>query len=191
MLGYPVVCRRLPPSTVLLAFLLLLFSCTQQYHPVSAQQAPSWYFTNPLHDDISISCRQNLCQRSTAFANGTLALEDALQGLQLRPMISVRSQEYFRLVGCTTIGGNNGASTGGMILDETNPGVIAILLDELSRRAGFTWRDSYGHVGHKCIRHEWRLGQSFGRIFETGSRLSHWLLRCEHCLGGHAGRIGQ
>ena len=56
-------------------------------------------------------------------------MEDALEGLEL-PTVNVISQ-YFRL----------NEETGA--LDGDYPGLTSVLLDELARRAEFTWRDSY------------------------------------------------
>ena len=72
--------------------------------------------------------RQNVYERSHTVTSKDIPLRDALRGLKLRAWIF--SGEYLKLVP--------------MVLNEEYPGLLAILLDELAVRAGFTWRNSYG-----------------------------------------------
>lgn len=81
--------------------------------------------------------RQNVCQRQTAYANGETTLADALEGMKLRAVLG--ETQYFRL----------NRETGA--LDEDYPGLQPIILDELARRAKFTWRDSYAVVAETPV----------------------------------------
>ena len=73
--------------------------------------------------------RQDVCDRYDAVRGGTLSMRDALRGLSLRPVLRVG--KYFHYDNVTGI-------------DAEDPGFMATLLDELARRAGFTWRQSFG-----------------------------------------------
>lgn len=68
---------------------------------------------------------------------GNITLSDALKGLNLSVVLtdyqSEANQPFFTL-------NEEG------VIDEENPGLFAIILDELARRAGFSWRNSYGVV---------------------------------------------
>ena len=75
--------------------------------------------------------RQKICDRYDSYANGEVELKDALSGLQVRPIVQV-GDGYFHI----------DESTGG--INETNPGLIAKVLDELASRGNFTWRNSFG-----------------------------------------------
>jgi len=81
----------------------------------------------PLTEGITF--RQDLCDRNNAFQNKTIELRDALRGLELR--VGVREGPYFIL---------DERDKG---IDATYPGIAAVILDELGRRAGFTWRNSF------------------------------------------------
>jgi hypothetical protein len=94
-----------------------------------AQQKPA-FEARPFEDVESF--RQNVCDRAVKVESGEVELRESLEGLQLRPIMG--DPNYFNL----------DLSTGG--IDATYPGLIAVLLDELARRAGFTWRDSYGVI---------------------------------------------
>lgn len=71
-----------------------------------------------------------MCDRQEDFRNGTVALRNALEGFNLRPLIPFG--EFSPLDNVT-----------GAILEEP-VGYTVVLLDELAKRAGFTWRDSFG-----------------------------------------------
>ena len=94
---------------------------------VMAQEVPT--LPAEMHS-YNVTYRQNVCGRHDEFYNGNVELRNALQGFQLHPYIRVG--EYF----------NINPTTGG--IDEEDPGLVAVILDELSERAGFTWRNSYG-----------------------------------------------
>ena len=85
--------------------------------------------------DRTVSYRTNVCDRQLQLYNGTLVLPDALRGLNLTVSItnyvSGIERVFFSLDPTTNK------------IDETNPGVFALILDELAIRAGFTWRNSF------------------------------------------------
>jgi hypothetical protein len=85
------------------------------------------YTTTPL--DKNVTHRQNVCDRYEKFREGKVELRLALEGLKLKPLI--RTGDYFHYDAVTGI-------------DRADPGLMADLLDEVARRAGFTWRDSFG-----------------------------------------------
>lgn len=96
---------------------------------VHGQEKPS-ILIPAFSTNTSLVARQNVCDRFYAYDRGQVKLESALSGLQLRPALA--AGDFFRL----------DETTGG--IDEYYPGMIAVILDELASRAGFTWRDSFG-----------------------------------------------
>ena len=76
----------------------------------------------------TINQRQDLCERYRRVQAGDLQLRHALQGLELRPFVYVDA--FFRYTPAAGI-------------DPDNPGMLALMMDELGRRAGFTWRHSF------------------------------------------------
>ena len=114
---------KLSPSLLLLS----LVSTTMTAVTVMAQEVPN--LPAEMHT-YNVTYRQDVCGRHDEFYNGKVELRNALQGFQLQPLIRVG--EYFQL----------NPTTGG--IDTEDPGLVAIILDELSERAGFTWRTSFG-----------------------------------------------
>ena len=112
----------------LFTVLLLLFSTTV------AQEAP--YYTTAKFDR-SVSHRTNVCNRQQALYNGNITLSEALSGLNLSVVLtnyqSPASTPFFTL-------NDEG------VIDEENPGLFSVILDELAERTGFQWRNSYGVV---------------------------------------------
>jgi hypothetical protein len=85
--------------------------------------------------DLSQNFRTNVCEQQRQIWNGSLALPDALRGLNLNVVIANYQRgnaedEFFTLV--------DGK------IREGYPGLYAVILDEVSRRAGFQWRNSFG-----------------------------------------------
>uniref|UniRef100_A0A7S3VGG4 Ionotropic glutamate receptor C-terminal domain-containing protein n=1 Tax=Chaetoceros debilis TaxID=122233 RepID=A0A7S3VGG4_9STRA len=78
------------------------------------------------------SFRNNFCDRQAQVENGTRNLTDALDGMN----ISVHLMDW--KLGKTIKYDNNG------ILDDNDPGLFVNILDEVAKRAGFQWRDSFG-----------------------------------------------
>ena len=106
--------------------LQLLQSCSCQQSPLPGIS---------IFND-TVSHRTDVCDRARAYFNDEIELElrDALNGLDLSVYITDYSdtngtgKAMFRLTDQGTI-------------PEWNPGAIADILDELGRRAGFTWRN--------------------------------------------------
>jgi hypothetical protein len=99
-----------------------------------SQEAP--FYETPKFDTTD-SHRTDLCERQQELYIGNLTLSDALKGLELSVVLtnytSEGSKPFFTLNSQGTI-------------DPANPGLFAIILDELAERAGFSWRQSYGVV---------------------------------------------
>ena len=87
-------------------------------------------FTEPQMT-VNVSHRQDFCGLYRQVENKELELKDALNGLQLNILMADYTGAFF----------NYDPERG---IDDLNPGLQAVLMDELARRAGFTWRDSFG-----------------------------------------------
>ena len=97
---------------------------------VTAQEKPAFDFT-PF---TGASRRTQLCDLNTLLVAGEVELKYALTGLNLTVgIIDHNLPEFMNF-------NEDGA------LDEENPGLFPNLLDELSRRAGFQWRNTFGQV---------------------------------------------
>jgi hypothetical protein len=92
--------------------------------------------------NYSTSYRQNVCQRQVQLdnSNGTLQLRDALAGLELSTFLYLDNR-YVKI-------DNNSANATTKALNavDDDPGLIAVLLDELAARAAFQWRNSFGVI---------------------------------------------
>eukprot|EP00546_Thalassionema_frauenfeldii_P007342 CAMPEP_0178910596 /NCGR_PEP_ID=MMETSP0786-20121207/9184_1 /TAXON_ID=186022 /ORGANISM="Thalassionema frauenfeldii, Strain CCMP 1798" /LENGTH=595 /DNA_ID=CAMNT_0020582863 /DNA_START=106 /DNA_END=1889 /DNA_ORIENTATION=+ len=116
--------------------------------PTIGQESPALHF-NLIGDNVTF--RNNVCDRQKKFQNlqakhrdplllnnassglvegDILELEDALSGLEISVLLRTGGR-YFNLT-------ENGT------INETNPGFIPQVLDEVAKRGNFTWRDSYG-----------------------------------------------
>jgi hypothetical protein len=97
-----------------------------------AQQSP--FFDTPKFADAEH--RTDMCKRARLLFADEIELPDALQGLDLSVVLTnykdPGSTPFFTLV--------DG------VIDENNPGLFALLMDEMAERAGFSWRDTYGVV---------------------------------------------
>ncbi|CAB9513203.1 receptor ionotropic, delta-2 [Seminavis robusta] len=113
---------RAAPS--LCAFLLVIL------HLADALGGEKIFFTTPLGAS-NVSHRQNVCDRFFAFYDDRLELRRALEGLQLHVFIGNYQGAYF----------NYDPENG---IDKSEPGLIPVILDEVGRRGGFTWRNSFG-----------------------------------------------
>ena len=127
-------CRSLPMSGVqkyMLVCLLFVFS----HHLSIPLQVVEAAFGGEIRtfDTVpfapNITHRQDVCSRYDKFRNGEINLRDALQGLEIHPLL--------RLNGYLNYDDDVG-------LSKTDPGLLANLMDELGQRAGFTWRNSFG-----------------------------------------------
>jgi len=74
------------------------------------------------------SYRQSVCELNMYTTNSTAQLKDALSGFTLQPILTV--SKFF----------NYSEANG---IDEDHPGLVVQILDELARRANFTWRYSF------------------------------------------------
>lgn len=103
---------------------------------VSAQESPFVFL--PKFSNLTASAyRTNVCERHAALVRGEVELRDALKGLDLTvAMTNYRgvggdADKLFQL------------DDQGRIPDTEQPGLFVVLLDEVARRAGFTWRHSF------------------------------------------------
>jgi hypothetical protein len=112
--------------------LVMLFLATLTN--VSAQQAP--FFETKKFETAS-SHRTDLCERHRQIYSNTIKLEDALRGLNLSVVLTDYKnpidKRFFTL---------NGKG----VIDPSEVPLFAKILDELGRRAGFSWRNSFGVV---------------------------------------------
>jgi hypothetical protein len=97
---------------------------------VRGQEAPNELFVTNMFN-TSQTFRQDYCKIHKRVDRNELAVNQSLQGVAIRSAISI--SDFFTL--------KDGK------LDEDYPGLVAVLLDELCRRAGCTWRDSFASVG--------------------------------------------
>ena len=120
--------------------LLLLLTVT-----TSAQESPS-IFVDKF--DTSQRYRTNVCDRQKDVWDGTRDLPTALQGLDLNVVLTnylvPDSDKYFTLVP-NPLSSNNGTDVG--MIHPQDPGLFAVVLDEVARRAGFQWRHSFATAG--------------------------------------------
>ncbi|KAI2504707.1 ionotropic glutamate receptor [Fragilaria crotonensis] len=96
-----------------------------------SQQSPSIFVQK---FNTSVSYRTNVCERQRLLWNGSLSLSEALKGLNLSVVLTdyqlgTTEDAFFSL--------KDGK------IDESNPGLFAVILDEVARRAGFEWRNSF------------------------------------------------
>jgi hypothetical protein len=117
-------------TTAMLLLLLFLGILTN----VSAQQAP--FFATKKFENTSLH-RTDLCERHQQLYSKNIKLQDALRGLNL----SVVLTEY-----TDPIDKHFFALNGKGVIDPGEVPLFAKILDELGRRAGFTWRNSFGVV---------------------------------------------
>ena len=112
--------------------LILLFLATLTI--VSAQEAP--FFATKKFETTS-SHRTDLCERHQQIYSKAIDFEDALRGLNLSVVLTDYTdpidKHYFAL---------NGRG----VIDPNEVPLFAKILDELGRRAGFSWRNSFGVV---------------------------------------------
>ena len=115
------------PSNMLF---LLLFFTTSPSSVIHAQQSP---FKNISKFDTAIDLRTNVCPQQQFLFKDVVELPRALQGLNLTVVTTnypvPNENAFFTLVDNK--------------IKEEDPGLFAVILDELSRRAGFSWRNSF------------------------------------------------
>jgi hypothetical protein len=98
---------------------------------VLAQERPSFFVKKFNSSKIY---RNNVCQRQRAIWNGSLSLPNALQGLNITVLLpdyqnASPQDTLFKLV--------DGK------INENDPGLLGIIMDEVARRGGFHWRNSF------------------------------------------------
>ena len=132
--------RKSPQALALFLFLCAVLRPAESIGSEKAQYPqPTYEEVMALRRENSIALiqqdtyRQDMCERYDMVRLGNITLRDALQGLELRPLMRVG--DFFRY---TDEDGIN----------PIDPGLLAVMMDELGRRAGFTWRNSFGVV-HK------------------------------------------
>jgi hypothetical protein len=112
--------------------MLLLFFLISLVSRVHGQQSPS-IFVDKF--DTSKIFRTNVCDRQRQIWNGSIAFPDALRGLNLTVVLTDyqygnAEDEFFSLV--------DGK------IREDYPGLFGVMIDEVARRAGFEWRNTFG-----------------------------------------------
>jgi hypothetical protein len=97
-----------------------------------AQESPTLFVTK---FNTSTSYRTNVCEQQQMLWNKTIDLPNALRGLNLT-------------VGITNYSGGKEANFFSLdaagAIRITSPGYFAVILDEVARRSGFNWRNSFG-----------------------------------------------
>jgi Ligand-gated ion channel len=119
-------------SLAILLSLLILSSIT--IFTTYAQESPS-IFVDKF--DTSQSYRTNVCERQRLVSNGSIAFSDALRGLNLTVVITdyqtgTVDDAFFSL--------KDGK------IQALYPGLLAVILDEVASRAGFSWRNTFATV---------------------------------------------
>eukprot|EP00980_Cylindrotheca_fusiformis_P010162 scaffold2261_cov124-Cylindrotheca_fusiformis.AAC.10 len=118
--------QKMITSTMFKSPFLLLLSWVSS----SSAQAP--FFTTPQFSDISH--RTDVCDRFLQYSRGEIEIRDALEGLNLTVgVVDQPNDLYLRFKEDGTI-------------DDDNPGIFVVILDELARRGKFSWRNSYARV---------------------------------------------
>jgi hypothetical protein len=94
-------------------------------------QAPS-LFNPPIGSNVTF--RTNVCNNFLDYASGTADIRDALTGLELTVgVVDQLNDVYIRF--------NNDGT-----INEADPGIFVVVLDELASRGSFTWRNSYARI---------------------------------------------
>lgn len=116
-----------PNPFVCLASAVFLFPFS-----ANAQQAPK-FSGEPFSSEKQ---KSNFCELSERIVDGQIDLKYALEGLSLTVGVIDHSNPSF-----LNLHEENNNS-----IDSDDPGLFAVLLDELARRARFSWRDSFGLI---------------------------------------------
>ena len=121
---------RLDRAAVMMLILLFLATLTI----VSAQEAPS--FATEKFNETALH-RADLCERHRQLYSGNMTLQDALNGLNLSVVLTDYTDSTDKLLFALNEDG---------VIDPNEVPLFAKILDELGRRAGFSWRNSFGVV---------------------------------------------
>jgi len=123
--------------------------------PCVAQETP--LFTTSIMDYGPGTHRQSVCHLQAQLHNGTLDLRNALQGLQLRPVLFKGSLSSVFLP----------ANAEAIPTHDNDPGIVVEILDQLADRAGFTWRTSYGLADFDRV----PANATFDNVLEWSSKM--------------------
>jgi len=118
--------KRIRVSFLVISLFLLLLRCST----TQAQEAP---FAVVEKFDTSVSYRTDLCDRQRLLWNNSIALPDALRGLNLTVSLTnyqTGKEKFFFTL-------KDGK------IPEEDTALFTLILDEVSRRAGFSWRNSF------------------------------------------------
>jgi len=117
-----------------LLFLFLIVSALNALS-VQSQEAPAF---NTTKFQPNVTHRSQICDRHDLLARDEIDLPNALRGLNLSVVFTnynavddPDNQELFSLTEEGTV-------------NEENPPLYAVIMDELALRGGFEWRDSFG-----------------------------------------------
>lgn len=124
---------------------------------VGAQEFP--FAQLAKFEDAAFRFRTNVCDRQKALLEGSLDLRHALQGLNLTVAITnyvgVPNEEYLFALEPPL---NQ--------IPVKDPGLFAVLLDELAVRAGFTWRNTFVAVDPLTTVESEEFGKSWTDLLE-------------------------
>merc|ERR1719410_1284672 len=112
---------------------LIYISVRPSLHECLAQQeGPS--LPVPEFNNTEVTYRYNLCDRQNLIYNNELRIEDALKGLNLSIMLTQHEGGLATFLYAPAEDGT---------IKLNNPGLKVEIMDEVARRAGFSWRKSY------------------------------------------------
>jgi len=95
------------------------------------------FFTTPQFSDVTH--RTNLCSKYDEYVkSGSTEISELLKGLKLSVGIVDQPNDFFFNLNRNNMSINDD--------DDKGPGIFVVILDELAKRAGFTWRDSFGII---------------------------------------------
>lgn len=112
------------------AFLLVVLVST-----VVAQQAPTLTTIPQFSFDHGDGFRTDVCDRQHLLSEGQIGLRDVLVGLNL----SVAMTNYAGIPNEARFFALNDDG----VIDPDDPGLFVVIMDEIARRAGFEWRNSF------------------------------------------------
>ena len=130
---WPSTCWSSTRYSLLLRLSLLFLSASNNFlSSVAAFGGEKAVFTTKYSKDwatYNVSHRQSVCERYDMVRFGQRELRNALDGMELRPLMAIGPFFHYD--------DENGIHKG-------EHGLMADLMDELAQRAGFEWRDSFG-----------------------------------------------
>ena len=147
----------------ILVMYLALCSCT-----CYGQEKPTltldWF-------NYSRSLRQSVCERQAQIDNSTLQHRNALSGLNLSTCLYMDNR-YFRF-------DEDGA------IDAEYPGLIGVLMDELAKRGGFAWRNSFGIFNNSNLPEDRDFSDLLGwTVWAYDISAAHWSKTIDRIAAG-------